>query len=48
MALYIEGSDSFVTSTAASIVTGRNEPVPGWVCLPLKSTGFHGARVYQD
>ena len=27
--LYIEGFSGFVTSTAASIVTGRNEPVPG-------------------
>jgi len=39
-ALYIEGSDDFVTSVAASIVTGWNEPVPGWGYLPLKSTGL--------
>jgi len=42
-ALYIEGSDDFVTSIAASIATGWNEPVPRWVYLPLKSTVFHGA-----
>src|ERR1017187_3814794 len=38
--LCTEGSSSFVTSTAASVVTGWNEPVPGWGYLPLKSTGF--------
>ena len=29
------GSSSFVTSTAAPIATGRNEPVPGWDLHPL-------------
>jgi len=43
-ALCIEGSDDFVTSAAASIVTGWNEPVPGRDYTPLKSTAFHGAR----
>ena len=43
MALYIKGSDDFVTSIAALIATGWNEPVPRWVNLPLKSTDFHGA-----
>jgi hypothetical protein len=43
-ALCIEGSDDFVTSAAASIVTGWNEPVPGRDYTPLKSTVFHGAR----
>ena len=38
--LYTEGSSGFVTSAAASVVTGWNEPVPGWGYLPLKSTGF--------
>jgi len=43
-ALCIEGSDDFVTSAAASTVTGWNEPVPGRDYTPLKSTVFHGAR----
>jgi hypothetical protein len=43
-ALCIEGSDDFVTSAAASIVTGWNEPVPGRDYTPLKRTAFHGAR----
>ena len=38
--LYTEGSSGFVTSAAASVITGWNEPVPGWGYLPLKSTGF--------
>ena len=33
--LYTRGSDDFITSTAALIATGRSEPVPGWVYLPL-------------
>jgi hypothetical protein len=41
--LYTEGSSDFVASTAASVVTGWNEPVPGRVYLPLKNTAFHGA-----
>ena len=41
--LSTEGFSDFVTSTAASVVTGWNEPVPGRVYLPLKSTAFHGA-----
>jgi hypothetical protein len=44
MALSIEGSDGFVASAAASIVTGRNEPIPARTHIPLKSTVFHGAR----
>jgi hypothetical protein len=38
--LSTEGFSDFVASTAASIVTGWNEPVPGRVYLPLKSTAF--------
>jgi hypothetical protein len=38
--LSIEGSSSFVTSTAASIATGWSEPVPGRVCLPLDTSTF--------
>ena len=37
--LYIEGSDRFVASAAASIATGWNEPVPGRI-HPLKSSAF--------
>jgi hypothetical protein len=38
--LYIESSDSFVASTAASIATGWSEPVPGRELHPLKSSAF--------
>ena len=45
--LSIESSDSFVASTAASIATGWNEPVPGRELHPLKSSAFHGALLRQ-
>src|SRR5437870_9519111 len=45
--LYIESSDSFVASTAASIATGWSEPVPGRELHPLKSSAFHGALLRQ-
>ena len=45
--LSIESSDSFVASTAASIATGWNEPVPGRKLHPLKSSAFHGALFRQ-
>src|SRR5262249_32406190 len=45
--LSIESSDSFVTSTAASIATGWSEPVPGRELHPLKSSAFHGAQFQQ-
>jgi hypothetical protein len=38
--LYIESSDSFVASAAASIATGWSEPVPGRDMHPLKSSAF--------
>ena len=38
--LYIEGSDSFVASAAASSATGWSEPVPGRELHPLKSSAF--------
>ena len=38
--LYIESSDSFVASAAASIATGWSEPVPGRELHPLKSSAF--------
>ena len=46
--LYIEGSDSFVASAAASIATGWNEPVPGREFHPLKSSALHGALFRQS
>src|SRR5580658_606329 len=45
--LYIESSDSFVASAAASIASGWSEPVPGREFHPLKSSAFHGARFRQ-
>src|SRR6266576_4986013 len=45
--LYIESSDSFVASAAASIATGWSEPVPGRELHPLKSSAFHGALLHQ-
>jgi hypothetical protein len=45
--LYIESSDSFVASAAASIATGWSEPVPGRELHPLKSSAFHGALFHQ-
>jgi hypothetical protein len=45
--LYIESSDSFVTSALASIATGWSEPVPGREFHPLKSSAFHGALLRQ-
>ena len=38
--LYIESSDSFVASAAASIATEWSEPVPGRELHPLKSSAF--------
>ena len=38
--LCTEGFSGFVTSTAASIVTGRNELVPGWDLHPLWTSAF--------
>jgi hypothetical protein len=46
--LYIESSDSFVASAAASIATGWSEPVPGRDLHPLKSSAFHGALFQQS
>src|SRR6202163_415630 len=46
--LYIESSDSFVASAAASIATGWSEPVPGRDLHPLKSRPFHGALLRQE
>jgi hypothetical protein len=45
--LYIESSDSFVASAAASIATGWSEPDPGQELHPLKSSAFHGALLHQ-
>jgi len=38
--LYTEGFNSFVTSTAASVGTGRSEPVPGRDFHPLWTSAF--------
>ena len=38
--LFTEGFNGFVTSAAASIVTGRNEPVPGRDFHPLWTSAF--------
>ena len=40
----LEGSDGFVTSTAAPIATGWSDPVAGWELHPLKTNTFHGAH----
>jgi hypothetical protein len=45
--LYIESSDSFIASAAASIATWWSEPVPGRELHPLKRSAFHGALVQQ-
>jgi len=45
--LYIESSDSFVASAAASIATGWSEPVPGREFHPLESSALHGALLRQ-
>ena len=45
--LYIESSDSFVASAAASIATGWSEPVPGQELHPLKPSAYHGALFRQ-
>ena len=36
----LEGSDGFVTSTAAPIATGWSDPVAGWELHPLKPNTF--------
>ena len=41
--LCTRGFSSFVASATALIATGRSEPVPGQVYLPLWTTTFHGA-----
>jgi len=40
----LEGSDGFVTSTAAPIATGWSDPVAGWDSHPLKTNTSHGSR----
>ena len=35
--VYLEGSDGFVTSTAAPIATGWSDPVAGWELHPRKT-----------
>jgi hypothetical protein len=38
--IFLEGSDGFVTSTAAPRATGRSDPVAGWELHPLKTNTF--------
>jgi hypothetical protein len=44
---WVESSDSFVASAAASIATGRSEPVLVRELHPLESSAFHGALLQQ-
>jgi len=37
---FLEGFDSFVTSTVAPIATGWNDEVAGWELHPLKTHAF--------
>ena len=37
---FLEGFDSFVTSTIAPIATGWNDEVAGWELHPLKTHAF--------
>ena len=46
MILSIEGSDEFVSSSAASIATGQ-VTLPRWGFHPLKHTRLHGARTHD-
>ena len=41
----LEGSDGFVTSTAAPIATGWSDPVAGWDSHPQRTHDFHGAQI---
>ena len=42
--VYLEGSDGFVTSTAAPIATGWSDPVAGWELHPLKTNTLGAAH----
>ena len=44
----LEGSDGFVTSTAAPIATGWSDPVAGWELHPLKSQHLFTAHTRSD
>jgi len=43
----LEGSDGFVSSTAAPIATGWSDPDAGWELHPLKINTLHGSRRTQ-
>jgi hypothetical protein len=45
--IFLEGFDTFVTSTAAPIATGWSDPVTGWELHPLKNSTWHGAQPSQ-
>src|SRR5271166_5391788 len=44
----LEGSDGFVTSTAAPIATGWSDPVAGWELHPLKIQHLTTAHTGSD
>ncbi len=44
----LEGSDGFVSSTAAPIATGWSDPVAGWELHPLKSQHLFTAHNRSD
>jgi len=46
LALSIEGSDGFVTSTAAPIASGRSEPGAGWGSHPRKTLALSRRTYY--
>ena len=46
--IYLEGSDGFVTSTAAPIATGWSDPVAGWELHPLKTNTFARRTTRSD
>ena len=46
--IFLEGSDGFVSSTAAPIATGWSDPVAGWELHPLKINTFSTAHTRSD
>jgi hypothetical protein len=45
----LEGSDGFVTSTAAPIASGWSDQTwPGGICTHWDAVPYHGARLFKD
>jgi hypothetical protein len=44
--LFTGGSDGFVSSTTATIATGRSDQLPGGIRTHWKSPPLHGALIY--